>query len=359
MVTFLAQPGPTSNVDAARLLLDRMLQDEEPRTRYEAARLLELLPDHFEEQLRGVLTSGDPEQVRHALHAVGKLRKRKLAGRVIDRLGDPALAADAAEALAKFGDRIVGTLRDALVDRDMPAAARRGIPSVLQQIGSQACHTVLVESLLDPGVEVRRAIIGALNKLQDLHPTWPIDRRMLETVLGAELIGHLRSYQVLGTLDAALEDDTPVLGPLRTAMEQELERVFRLLKLLHPHQDLHSAYVGVQSTNPVVHDNALEFLENILTPQLRELLVPLLDSQVPMADRVGLAHRILGAGRPTETEAVRMLLQSDDPWLKSCGVYAVGALDLEQLLPEVEALADSSDPLLRETVKQTRERVRG
>lgn len=359
MVTFLAQPGSTSNVDAARLLLDRMLQDEEPRTRYEAARLLELLPDHFEDQLRGVLTSGDPEQVRHALHAVGKLRKRKLAGRVIDRLGDPALAADAAEALARFGDRIVGTLRDALVDRDMPAAVRREIPGVLQHIGSQACQTVLVESLLDPDVEVRRAIIGALNKLQDLHPTWPIDKRMLETVLGAELIGHLRSYQVLGTLDAALDDDTPVLGPLRTAMEQELERVFRLLKLLHPHQDLHSAYVGVQSTNPVVHDNALEFLENILTPQLRELLVPLLDSQVPMAERVSLAHRILGAGRPTETEAVRMLLQSDDPWLKSCGVYAVGALDLEELLPEVEALAGASDALLRETVKQTREKVRG
>ena len=359
MVTFLAQPGPTSNLDAARLLLDRMLQDEEPRTRYEAARLLELLPDHFEEQLRAVLTSDDPELVRHALHAVGKLRKRKLAARVIDRLGDPALAGDAAEALAHFGDRIVGTLRDALVDRDMPAVVRREIPSVLQQIGSQACHTVLVESLLDPDVEVRRAIIGALNKLQDLHPTWPLDTRMLETVLGAELIGHLRSYQVLGTLDAALDDDTTVLAPLRTAMEQELERVFRLLKLMHPHQDLHSAYVGVQSTNPVVHDNALEFLENILTPQLRELLVPLLDSQVPMEHRVALANRILGAGRPTETEAVRMLLQSDDPWLKSCGVYAVGALDLEELLPEVEALADTSDALLRETVKQTREKVRG
>src|SRR5690606_21745692 len=145
----------------------------------------------------------------------------------------------------------------------------------------------------------------------------------------------LRSYQVLGTLDAALDDDTPVLAPLRTAMEQELERVFRLLKLLHPHQDLHSAYVGVQSTNPVVHDNALEFLENILTPQLRQLLVPLLDSQVPTSQRVALANRILGAGPPTESEAVRLLLQSDDPWLKSCGVYAVGALDLGELLPEV------------------------
>lgn len=359
MVTFLAQPGPTSNLDAARLLLDRMLQDEEPRTRYEAARLLELLPDHFEEQLRSVLLHGDVEQIRHVMHAVGKLRKRKLAGRVIDRLGDPALSSDAADALTRFGDRIVGTLRDALVDSDTHAEVRREIPVVLQQIGSQASFAVLAESLLDPDVEVRRAIIGSLNKLQELHPTWPIDKRMLETVLGAELIGHLRSYQVLGTLGSALEDATPVLSPLRTSMEQELERVFRLLKLLYPHQDLHSAYVGVQSTNPVVHDNALEFLENILPPQLRGLLVPLLDSEVPTAERLVLANRILGAEPPSESEAVRLLLQSDDPWLKSCGVYAVGALDLEDLLPEVEAMADAPDALLRETVKQTREKVRG
>ena len=359
MITFLAQPGSTSNIDAARLLLDRMLQDDEPRTRYEAARLIELLPDHFEDQLRSVLMHGDVEQVRHGLHAVGKLRKRKLASRVIDRLGDPALADDAADALARFGDRIVGTLRDALVDADTQPEVRRGIPSVLQRIGSQAGFTVLVESLLDPDSEVRRAIIGALNKVQELHPTWPIDKRMLETVLGAELIGHLRSYQILGALDRALDDTTPVLASLRTSMEQELERVFRLLKLLHPHQDLHSAYVGVQSTNPVIHDNALEFLENILTPQLRSLLVPLLDSEVATFARVELANRILGARPPSETEAVRLLLRSDDPWLKSCGVYAVGALGLSELLSDVEALANAPDALLRETVKQAREKVRG
>lgn len=359
VISFLAQPGAHTNVEAARLLLDRMLLDEEPRTRYEAARLLELLPDHFEDQIRQILLSGDTEQVRHAIHAVGRLRKRKQVGRVVDRLAEPALAADAAAALAGFGDRVVGTLRDSLVDPDTPVTVRRALPQVLQQIGSQAAHLVLGESLLDPDVEVRFRVISALNKLQDLHPTWVVDRRMLETVLGAEILGHLRSYQVLGTLDRALEDAAPVIAPLRTAMEQELERIFRLLKLLFPHQDLHSAYVGVQSTNPIVHDNALEFLENILQPQLRTLLVPLLDSAIPTRQRVELANRVLGARPPTEAEAVTMLLRSDDPWLKSCGAYAVGALGLTELAPELEALVASADPLLRETAKQAKEKVGG
>ena len=338
MVSFLSQPGSHTNIEAARLLLDRMLDDDAPRTRYEAARLLELLPDQFEDQIRAVLTHGDTEQVRHAIAAVGKLRKRKLVGRVVDRLGDPALSGDAVVALTQFGDRVVGTLRDHMVDPETPVAARRALPLVLQQIGTQATHAVLGESLLDPDVEVRYGVISALNKLQEMHPTWRVDPTMLETLLDAEILGHLRSYQMIGALLPALADPAPVMEPLKVPMEQELERIFRLLKLRFPHQDLHSAYVGVQSTNPIVHDNALEFLENILSPQLRTQLVPLLDSAVPTRERVALAHRMLSAQPPSPTEAVRMLLQSDDPWLKACGAYAIGALGLNALLPELDGL---------------------
>ena len=359
MVSFLSQPGSHTNIDAARLLLDRMLDDEESRTRYEAARLLELLPDHFEDQIRAVLTKGDAEQVRHAIHAVGKLRKRKLVGRVVDRLGDPALSTDAVNALALFGDRVVGTLRDAMVDPETPVTARRVLPLVLQHIGTQATHAVLGESLLDPDSDVRYGVISALNKLQELHPTWRVEPDMLETLLDAEILGHLRSYQMIGALLPALADPAPVMAPLKAAMEQELERIFRLLKLRFPHQDLHSAYVGVQSTSPMVHDNALEFLENILSPRLRTQLVPLLDSAVPTRDRVALAHRMLSAQPPTATEAVRMLLCSDDPWMKACAAYAIGALGLTALLPELDGLEDSPDPLLREAVKQARAKVMG
>ena len=70
-----------------------------------------------------------------------------------------------------------------------------------------------------------------------------------------------------------------------SACEQELERIFRLLGLLHPHLDLHSAYLGLQSKNAVVYDNALEFLENVLKSQLRGMLLPLLDGKVSATER--------------------------------------------------------------------------
>jgi AAA family ATP:ADP antiporter len=357
MVTFLAQPGTHENIDAAHVLLDRMLEDDEPRARLEAARLLEILPDRFEDQLRAVFTTGDTELVRHAVRAVGRLRKRKLIGRVIDRLGDPALISDTTEALAGFGDRVVGTLRDYLTDLDTPVEVRRQIPAVLLRIGTQQAHGVLTESILDADTQVRYNIIFGLNKLGDLHPTWSLDRRLVETVLGAEIMGHLRSYQILGTLGRELSDPTPVTEAIREAMDHELERVFRLLKLLFPQQDLHSAYVGVQSRNPVVHDNALEFLENILSPQLRSLLLPLLDSEVPVPSRIELANRVLGTQVASGAEAVQSLLSSEDPWLRSCAAYAIGALNLEGFEGQLERLSADPDPLLRETARQAQARL--
>jgi hypothetical protein len=186
-----------------------------------------------------------------------------------------------------------------------------------------------------------------------------VDTRLIETILGAEIMGHLRSYQIIGTLDKALGDSTPIAGTLQEGMDKELERIFRLLKLMHPNQDLHSAYVGVQTrNNRVVHDNALEFLENILGPQLRALLVPLLDSDVSIGQRVGLANRILGTRVNSQAEAVESLLASEDPWLRSCAAYAIGTLKLEGYSAQLSQMAADSDPLLRETALQAQSRLR-
>ena len=134
----------------------------------------------------------------------------------------------------------------------------------------------------DPDAQIRFRVISALNKLRDQHPTWPFDDRLVADLLRAEIMGHLRLYQILDSLDTALGDATAIAPTLREAVDKELERIFRLLKLIYPTKDFHSAYFGIQSTNAVIHDNALEFLENVLIPEFRGLLLPLIDSQVPV-----------------------------------------------------------------------------
>ena len=55
-------------------------------------------------------------------------------------------------------------------------------------------------------------------------------------------------------------------------------------------------------------------------------------------ERVALANSLLGTSVETREQAVAALLASDDPWLRSCGVYAVGMLRLTSLSPELDRL---------------------
>jgi ATP:ADP antiporter, AAA family len=357
MVSFLAQPGETQNLEAARLLLTSMVQDEEQRTRLEAAHLLERLPDAFDAQLTELLKSEDADVLRHAMRAAGLRRKRVFIDTLIERLGDERLTEDATEALALYEERVVGTLRDYLIDDTTPVAIRREIPGVLLRIGSPAAELVLTESLLNSDTVLRFRVLTALNKLRAAGSSRPLDVRLVETVLAAEVMGHLRSYQILGTLDYAQNSSEPVAQALRESMTQEVERIFRLVKLLSPGYDLESAYIGIQSDKRDIHDNALEFLENILKPQLRALLLPLLDSDVSVQQRVELANRTLGTTVTSREEAAALLAESGDPWLQACAAYAIGTLRLRTLSHYLDQWSDAADPLLRETARQARQRA--
>ena len=359
VVAFLARPGETQILEAAQQILTNMVGQAAPerqRHRVEAARLLGELPDCFDPLLSNLLADPDPVVAREAIHSAGKLRKRRLVPDLLDRLAHHELRAEAAKALGEFGDSIVGALRDHLSDTSVSIEARREIPGIMVKVGTPAAAQVLMENLLDSDTTLRFRIISSLNKLQRLHPEIETDTQMLETVLAAEILGHYRSYQILDKL-GTVEGEDPVARALTESMQQELERVFRLLGLLYPHLDLHSAHLGLQSKSLAVHDNALEFLDNVLKPQLREMLVPLLDSKVTVRERAHLAQRLVHTKIETQEQAVAALVASDDPWLRSCGAYAVGAFGLRSLEGELNRCLNDADPLLRETARVAKLRL--
>ena len=51
------------------------------------------------------------------------------------------------------------------------------------------------------------------------------------------------------------------------------------------------------------------------------------------------------------------LVESDDPWLKACGISSVGALGLSELAGQVEACLDAEDELLRETARAAKRQL--
>ena len=202
-------------------------------------------------------------------------------------------------------------------------------------------------------------MISSLNKLRRLHPEVTIDRGLVELLLAAEIAGHYRSYQVLGALRPSLADEDSVVQAVRQSMDQELERIFRLMSLLFPDADLQDAYVGLRSTNPTIRANALEFLDNVLAPALRQLIVPVLDPQVTLAERIALGNRFVGAPLTSAEQAIATLLGSEDAWLQTSAAQAVGVLRLHGLAPQLTRLASSADPALHDVAEAALRQLSG
>ncbi|HVP44127.1 MAG TPA: Npt1/Npt2 family nucleotide transporter [Terriglobales bacterium] len=358
VAAFLARPGPNQSLEAVQAIVNEMIAGkpgDRTRSRKEAARLLGELPEGFDQHLHELLDDPEPEVVREVFRSVARLRNRRFIPELVEHLADPAVGADAAEALASFGDTVVGTIRDYLVDPDVAPGIRNELPGVLLKIGTEEAAQVLVENLMQGDPTLRFRIISALNKLRRQAVGLNIDQDAVESILAAELLGHYRSHQVLHRL-AAMRDDAAIQA-LHKTMDHERERIFRLLGLVYPQHDLHSAYVGLQSKDHVVHDNALEFLDNVLKPQLRKILVPLLDSEYSLEERARVADRLLGTGVPDQETAVALLIASDDPWLQTCGAHAIGALGLSALATHLEGCLSSNDPGLRDAARNAKQRL--
>jgi len=362
MAAFLASPGPTQNLVAARALIEAMVSATGAagaRERTEAARLIALVPDEFLDLLGRLIQDPDVTVAREAIRSARAVARDELIEPLLAILGRDELTDEAATALALYGNALVPEIERRLRDEGAPIDPRRELPTVLVRIGTPEAEQALIGSLLQADVTLRHRVIASLNKLRTVHPEVRLDPSTINLLLAAEIAGHYRSYQVLGPLKARLTEEDPVLQAMQRAMEQELDRIFRLMALLLPHVGLHDAYIGLRSKDELIRANALELLDNVLSPDLRQVLVPLLDSQVPTAERIEIANRLVGAPLDSPEQAVATLLSSEDPWLRSSAIYAVGALQLHALRTELDRFDSDADPVLRQSVRAARRRLAG
>ena len=100
-------------------------------------------------------------------------------------------------------------------------------------------------------------------------------------------------------------------------MEKETERIFRLLKILYPQYDMHSAYVGLQSDRSGrprqrrrVHGlGAAAGSARADHPAVRS-------RRAGRRSAIATANRLLGSTLGDREEAIEVMALSEDPWLR-------------------------------------------
>ncbi|UCG51004.1 MAG: HEAT repeat domain-containing protein [Candidatus Latescibacterota bacterium] len=335
--------------DVIRQLLASEGEDAESVRLRVAEALGKLNNPKFRGHLLGLMDDPSPVVVEQAIRSAGRTGDREFVPQLLKKLSDKQYRWPARDALAGYGDRIVGTLSDHIVDTSVPVPVRSRLCRVLSTIPTQHSVDVLISTLDQVESVIKYHVIKALNNLRVRSLELKFPREPITDALLEETESY---YTILQILHIDQHPDTPAGRLLVKALEEKtdenLERIFRLLGLRYPAKDIYSAYLGIVSTRKDLRANAIEFLDNILRKDLKRYLSPIMDNISDDA-RIRRGRELFGVTVNDVNESLEYLLKGRDPWLKACAIFTVTKESPPEIRKLVEECRTDPHPVIRET----------
>ncbi len=323
--------------------------------RMEAARLMGEVNDPEFPGYLSKLIRKDPsvQVIREALVAAGKRKEAILLRDVITRLGCPKTKGWAHQALIEYGEAAVETLKESLLNSEISRDIRLQIPPTLSKIASPGAMDALLNGLNQEDGSLRFKIIVGLAEMARHLPNLRVDRPVIEMAIISEARRYYRRFLTFFALfgddkDHSMNNGSLLLEVLLENMEREKERVLRLLSLIYPPKDIESASAGLHSDLPAKQAQAIEFIDNLLTGDVKSHVFPLFDD-APAAERFKRLLALLGLKSFDGETAWHELLKQDDVWLKAATLWEIGFRGLRDFRAELQQYLNSKDPVLAET----------
>jgi hypothetical protein len=206
-------------------------------------------------------------------------REQGLAGPLVPHaiplLAIDALADYALFALRKVAEEHLGQLTDALLDRNRELAVRRRLARVFSVCVSQRAAQALLAALDDERFDVRFQVARSLSAIATRNAAVAIDPARIYDVVLREVAVGLPVWQGRRLLDGFVSA-SPLDAFVRDRASQSLAHVFTLLSLVLPREPLQIAFRSLHSNDAHLRGTALEYLEGVLPPAVRQPLWPFL-----------------------------------------------------------------------------------
>ncbi|HEA21297.1 MAG TPA: hypothetical protein ENH87_10300 [Pricia antarctica] len=308
------------------------------------------------------LKDNRPEIVEAAIIAASLGKDASFIIPLIAFLPQKAFRKLATEALIGYGRTMVPLLTNIIIERLVPLETCRFIPGVLQNFASQETVRSLFLLMEDSDLTIRLESIRALSDIRKQHPKITFNKYRIVALIYEECKLHHRTLSAMHTQiiisyrnrtkakreisDEERDARTSLLEILERRLNAGLERIFKLLGLRFPQKDIEIAYEGLVSEKQEARTNAIEFLDNLLTGELKRALLPIIEeSALDIAsDEVlqKIKHKV-----PSEMECFELLLGGNDLMLKLAVLYLIKHQKDEKYVPLIMKYIKSDNLKLR------------
>jgi AAA family ATP:ADP antiporter len=329
----LAESAPP----AARIALARALRDEGH-------------PD-LEDVLLALARSTEREALLPVISALAQLKSRRALPVLLPLLGTREVRSAVRVALKAIGEPAKEALAAALEDRTLSAILRGNVPRAIAEIDPRWGVGVLLDALLaeEDGL-VRFRILRAIGRLRRSDPKLPLDEAKLIAAGRRNMLSAFRYIDWRVTLEQGARERPERATPAHEVMcmllhDKEvhaLERTFRVMGLVHPHEDFERIFRGLKSKSAKARASSRELLENVLSSPARELTLALVED-APDVERLAMALPHYTRDDVGYEGLLALMRERGGETLGALVAYHVGELGLDDVLrTEIEVPAAST-----------------
>jgi ATP/ADP translocase len=268
------------------------------------------------ELLTELLHSNSLAVTREAMATAAAVGFRDAVPFLIEKLSDKHLRHDAHQALLKYGNPVVVELARRLSNPDEDPRIRQRLPKALGLTGKQAAADALLAQLGVEDFQLDYAILKALNRMRANSEAIVLDEEVVRRSISREretydTLRALRQWFEVNRIDNAAF--ALLLRALDERIEYAVERMCRLLGLIHSPHDIYSIYYNCK-IKPALRSASIEFLDNLLDVKLKAIIVPVLEESFSPENALPTQHSVDFISMPA---ALSVLVQGKDPWLRA------------------------------------------
>jgi ATP:ADP antiporter, AAA family len=243
----------------------------------------------FSNVLLHLAYQGRPSVQVEALRAMQRKPRAEYIVLLCGLLSRRSLRSDARKALAAIGERARETLEGMLVDGGLPHQLRLHLPRTLALAFEERSLSLLLARLeSEPDGGVRFKVLRGLESIVRKNPAATLDasalrRAALDTVRSVHsLVALQHALLTHGNPEHKTRTHELVVQLLADKEVHARDRLFRLLGLLYPKEDMRRIYKGIFSplgaAGARLRGSSRELLENVLEGPLREPVLDIVDA---------------------------------------------------------------------------------
>jgi AAA family ATP:ADP antiporter len=312
------------------------------------------------------LENQNDEVQKQAIKAAGLTMYEGFIDKLLEHLPIKEFRETTIMSLLFYGQGLIPLLSEKLRDNHCRINIKNLIPRVVEAFNSQVAVDALIHNFKHVDeLSIRLECVTSLTRMKENNQTLDFKEKIIGNLIldecklynstidtmQVQLLVHYLRRKKIKIEDEEMSARKSLLELLERRLENGLVRIFRLLELKYPQEDIRMAYKGILSGDKEHVENSIEFLDMILNPSLKSTLIPIIEASATDITSEEVIEN-LNKSNKSEYECFKNILNGRDAKLKLATLFLISKTKDAKYGPLLKQINLSKDKKIDDFAKK-------